>query len=40
LASRRGVEMPITEQVSAILNCGRSPQDAIRALMTRPGRDE
>lgn len=40
LAQRRGVEMPITEQISGILSRGRSPQDAIRTLMARPGRDE
>lgn len=40
LASRYGVEMPITEQMSAILHEGKSPKDAIRELMTRPGRDE
>ncbi len=40
LAHARGVEMPITEQMSAILNHGKSPQDAIRALMARPGREE
>jgi glycerol-3-phosphate dehydrogenase (NAD(P)+) len=34
------VEMPITEQMSAILEHGKSPQDAIRELMARPGRDE
>ena len=40
LAKMRGVEMPITEQMSEILDHGRSPQDAIRELMARPGRDE
>ncbi len=40
LAARYGVEMPITEQVAAILQGDRSPQDAIRELMTRPGRTE
>lgn len=40
LAHAHGVEMPITEQMSAILNHGKSPQDAIRALMARPGREE
>jgi glycerol-3-phosphate dehydrogenase (NAD(P)+) len=40
LAKTRGVEMPITEQMSGILNKGKSPQDAIRELMARPGRDE
>jgi glycerol-3-phosphate dehydrogenase (NAD(P)+) len=34
------VEMPITEQMAAILEHGKSPQDAIRELMARPGREE
>jgi glycerol-3-phosphate dehydrogenase (NAD(P)+) len=40
LASRYGVEMPITEQMAAILHHNKSPRDAIRELMTRPGRTE
>lgn len=40
LAGRYGVEMPITEQMDAILHKDRSPRDAIRELMTRPGRTE
>lgn len=40
LAARYGVEMPITEQMDAILHRGKSPKDAIRELMARPGRDE
>lgn len=40
LAVRYGVEMPITEQVDAILHHGRAPRDAMRDLMSRPGRDE
>lgn len=40
LAARHGIEMPITAEMYAILHSGRAPQDAIRALMTRPGRDE
>ncbi|HEY2039333.1 MAG TPA: NAD(P)H-dependent glycerol-3-phosphate dehydrogenase [Edaphobacter sp.] len=40
LASRYGVEMPITEQVDAILHRNKVPGDAIRELMSRPGRDE
>jgi len=40
LARRHGIEMPITEQMEAILHHGKSPMDAIRELMTRPGRDE
>jgi glycerol-3-phosphate dehydrogenase (NAD(P)+) len=40
LAKAQNVEMPITEQMAAILEHGKSPQDAIRELMARPGRDE
>ena len=40
LAARYGVEMPITEQMDAILHQNKSPKDAIRDLMSRPGRDE
>jgi glycerol-3-phosphate dehydrogenase (NAD(P)+) len=40
LAARYGVEMPITEQMAAILHKDRSPRDAIHQLMTRPGRTE
>jgi glycerol-3-phosphate dehydrogenase (NAD(P)+) len=40
LAARYGVEMPITEQMQAILHEGKSPNEAIRDLMARPGRDE
>ncbi len=40
LAARYGVEMPITEQVDAILHHNKLPSDAIRELMARPGRDE
>src|SRR5665213_1846122 len=40
LAARYGVEMPITEQMDAILHHNKSPKDAIRDLMARPGRDE
>jgi glycerol-3-phosphate dehydrogenase (NAD(P)+) len=40
LAARYGVEMPITEQMDAVLHRGKSPKEAIRDLMTRPGRDE
>ncbi len=40
LAGRYGVEMPITEQVHAILHHNKSPREAIRELMSRPGRDE
>jgi glycerol-3-phosphate dehydrogenase (NAD(P)+) len=40
LARKNGVEMPITEQMAMILHEGKSPRDAIRELMSRPGRDE
>ena len=40
LAKRYGVEMPITEQVFAILYNNKSPKEAMRDLMARPGRDE
>lgn len=40
LARRHGVEMPIAEQMKAILMDGKSPQQAIEELMQRPGRDE
>jgi glycerol-3-phosphate dehydrogenase (NAD(P)+) len=40
LAARHGVEMPITEQMQSILHDGKSPHDAIRELMTRPGKAE
>jgi len=36
LARETGVELPITEQVSAILHQGRSPREAIRNIMDRP----
>jgi glycerol-3-phosphate dehydrogenase (NAD(P)+) len=40
LARTRGIEMPIAEQVDAILHRGRSPRDTVAELMRRPGRDE
>jgi len=36
LARKFGVEMPITQQVHAILHQDKSPRDAIHELMTRP----
>jgi len=36
LARDAGIELPITEQVDAILHHGRSPRDAIRSIMERP----
>ena len=35
MAKKYDVEMPITEQTYAILHEDKSPQDAIRELMTR-----
>ena len=40
LAARYGVEMPISEQMQAILHGNKTPQQAIKDLMSRPGRDE
>lgn len=40
IAHKLGVEMPITEQVAAVLHERISAQEAIRELMARPGRDE
>ena len=36
LAREHGIEMPITEQVDAILHRGQPPKDAIREIMDRP----
>jgi glycerol-3-phosphate dehydrogenase (NAD(P)+) len=35
LARRHGVEMPIAEQMDAVLHQGRAPRDAMRELMER-----
>ena len=40
LARRHGVEMPITEQMYAILYEGRRPDEALRALMSRDPKPE
>jgi len=40
LARRAGIEMPITEQVHAVLTASRAPRDAIRELMERPLKQE
>jgi glycerol-3-phosphate dehydrogenase (NAD(P)+) len=40
LARARGVEMPITEQMHAVINQGKPPRDAIQALMTRSSKPE
>lgn len=40
LAHKSGVEMPITEQVASVLSERISARNALRELMSRPGRDE
>lgn len=40
LASRLGVEMPITDEVHAVLYEGKGAREAVEALMTRPLRGE
>jgi glycerol-3-phosphate dehydrogenase (NAD(P)+) len=40
LATEVNTELPITEQVNAIVNEGKAPADAIRAVMERPSRRE
>jgi glycerol-3-phosphate dehydrogenase (NAD(P)+) len=40
LARARGVEMPITEQMYAILHGGKDPRDAMYELMTRSSKSE
>jgi glycerol-3-phosphate dehydrogenase (NAD(P)+) len=40
LATEAGVELPITEQVNAVLNEGKSPAAAIRDVMERPSKRE
>jgi glycerol-3-phosphate dehydrogenase (NAD(P)+) len=40
LAHAHKVEMPITEQMHAILHDGKSPKEAIQELMTRSGKSE
>lgn len=40
LAKKLNVEMPITAQMHAILHEGKPPREAIRELMTRPGKTE
>ena len=40
LAARYGVEMPIAQQMDAVLHRNKSPRDAIKELMARPGREE
>ncbi len=40
LARAHGVEMPIIEQIDAILHAGKAPREAIAQLMTRSGKSE
>jgi glycerol-3-phosphate dehydrogenase (NAD(P)+) len=40
LAARRGVEMPITEEIHAVLYEGKAARAAVESLMTRPLREE
>jgi len=40
LARAHGVEMPITEQMHAILHEGKAPREAIQELMSRSGKSE
>jgi glycerol-3-phosphate dehydrogenase (NAD(P)+) len=40
LARAHGVEMPIAEQIEAIVDRRSSPREALMALMDRPARPE
>jgi glycerol-3-phosphate dehydrogenase (NAD(P)+) len=40
LAARHGVEMPIAEQVEAVIHHGRAPLEAVATLMARTQKDE
>jgi glycerol-3-phosphate dehydrogenase (NAD(P)+) len=40
LAQRHGVEMPIAEQVDAVIHRGRAPLEALATLMARVQKDE
>jgi glycerol-3-phosphate dehydrogenase (NAD(P)+) len=40
LARRHGVEMPISEEVHAMLVEGKRPEDALRSLMSRDPKPE
>lgn len=40
IAAREGIEMPIAEQVHAVLYAGRTPEHATRALLERAGKPE
>jgi glycerol-3-phosphate dehydrogenase (NAD(P)+) len=40
LAAERSVEMPIAEQVDAVVHGGRPPMEAVAELMARAQKDE
>jgi glycerol-3-phosphate dehydrogenase (NAD(P)+) len=40
LAGRHGIEMPIAEQVDAVIHRGRAPLEAVASLMARTQKDE
>jgi glycerol-3-phosphate dehydrogenase (NAD(P)+) len=40
LADRAGLEMPITNEVNAVLYDGKPARDAVAELMSRPLREE
>jgi glycerol-3-phosphate dehydrogenase (NAD(P)+) len=40
LAALRGIEMPIAEQVEAVVHDGRPPMQAVAELMARVPKDE
>ncbi|MGI8871874.1 MAG: NAD(P)H-dependent glycerol-3-phosphate dehydrogenase [Candidatus Limnocylindria bacterium] len=40
LAAKHGVELPIAEQVAAVVYDGRPPLEGVAALMARPSKDE
>jgi len=40
LAAAAGVEMPIAEQVDAVVHAGRAPMQAVAELMSRVQKDE
>jgi glycerol-3-phosphate dehydrogenase (NAD(P)+) len=40
LAAKHGVELPIAEQVDAVIHAGRAPMQAVSELMSRVPKDE
>jgi glycerol-3-phosphate dehydrogenase (NAD(P)+) len=40
LAAARGVEMPITQQMAAVIYDGKDPRRAVEELMTREPKSE